>query len=52
MRSHEIVEYNPYFRLKQDILKKQQKLSNFGPVLNKQLQLKRVTKGAEPHAAG
>ena len=23
MRSHQIVEYNPYFRLKQDIFKKQ-----------------------------
>ena len=28
-----------------------QKLSNFDPVLNKQLQLKRVTKGAELSAA-
>ena len=29
-----------------------QKLSNLGPVLNKPLQLKRVTEGAEPPAAG
>ena len=28
-----------------------QKLSNLSPVLNKPLQLKRVTKGAEPPAA-
>ena len=29
-----------------------QKLSNLGPVLNKPLQLKRVTEGAKPRAAG
>ena len=29
-----------------------QKLSNLGPVLNKPMQLKRVTEGAEPPAAG
>ena len=28
------------------------KLSNLGPVLNKPMQLKRVTEGAEPPAAG
>ena len=29
-----------------------QKLSNLGPVLHKPMQLKRVTEGAEPSAAG
>ena len=38
--------------LKQKLMFFAQKLSNLGPVLNKQLKLKRVTKGAEPQLLG